>query len=58
MEIKIVLYVDEKNISQINWNTDNKFIAEDINEILNSKHIPVEKTIEVITKILNNKYEK
>ena len=52
MKIKIVLSVDEKDISQIDWNTDNEFLAKDIDEILNSKDIPVEKIKDTIRKIL------
>lgn len=52
MKIKIVLSVDEKDISQIDWNTDNEFLAKDIDEILNSKAIPTEKIKDTIRKIL------
>ena len=56
MKIRMILLVDEKNIAQLDVCNNNELLEEDINSILNSKQIPADKTIEVMTKILNNKY--
>ena len=58
MKIKIMLYADEEHIAQVNLNSEDKVLKQDVKELLESKSIPEDKIKEIITNVLNSKYER
>jgi hypothetical protein len=58
MKIKIMLYADEEHIAQVNLNSFDKVLKQDVKQLLESKSIPEGKIKEIITNVLNSKYER
>jgi hypothetical protein len=58
MKIKIMLFADEEHIAQVNLNSEDKVLKQDVKELLESKSIPEDKIKEIITNVLNSKYER
>jgi hypothetical protein len=57
MKIKIMLYADEEHIAQVNLNSEDKVLKQDVKELLESA-IPEDKIKEILNNIIKSKYEK
>ncbi len=52
-----MLYADEEHIAQVNLNSEDKVLKQDVKELLESA-IPEDKIKEILNNIIKSKYEK
>lgn len=57
MKIIIKLYADDEHIAQINLNSKDKVLKQDVKQLLESA-IPEDKIKEIINNIIKSKYER
>jgi hypothetical protein len=57
MKIKVMLYADEEHIAQVNLNSEDKVLKQDVKELLESA-IPEDKIKEILNNIIKSKYER
>lgn len=57
MRIKVMLYADDEHIAQINLNSKDKVLEQDVKQLLESA-IPEDKIKEILNNIIKSKYER